>query len=160
MKSRWTTYLLVAAVLTVWGVVAWRVVFSRPEMPATVVVKPAVRPASKPEDDFLLLDYGDPFMRNVGGRREVQTPVAVIQTAPRAAATTPPKKPRPQQKPPIKYAGTIARGGTISHIFEHAGLLHTLSPGDEIAGYTLTEAFTDSVRMTKNDEEFIIKIVQ
>ncbi|MFQ9761233.1 MAG: hypothetical protein ACLRZL_11550 [Alistipes communis] len=39
MKSRWTTCLLLAAVVAVWGVVAWRIL--APARPAAPDVRPA-----------------------------------------------------------------------------------------------------------------------
>lgn len=157
MKSRVTTYLLVCAVLGVWGVVVWKLFFSGPELPATVAAKPPSQARPEPEEDFLLLNYSDPFMRNTGSDSPAVPVEAVVRTVAPPVAP-PPKISKPQSRPPVKYAGTIGKGDRISHVFEHAGLLHPLSPGDELEGYTLIEVFDDSVRMTKDGERFTIRI--
>jgi hypothetical protein len=152
MKSRGTKYLLTVAVLAVWGVVAWKIFFAKPATPATVAVQPVARKETPPEGDFLLLDYKDPFLRN---NSEVTTQAATpVETKPAA----PPKPVKPQTPPPIKYAGTIEKGGKASHIFEHSGLLHTLTTGEELEGFTLAEIFADSVKFAKNGEIFTIYI--
>jgi hypothetical protein len=148
MRSRVTTYVLIAAVLAVWGVVAWKLFFSSPDLPAVVTAKPTERPQQKPEDDFLLLNYADPFLKNTEPAVEVLT-----EQISKPSHSKPAKS---LAKPPIKYAGTIKKGGKVTHIFEHAGTLHSMAPGDEFEGYVLAETYADSVRMTKNGDDFII----
>ena len=147
MKSRLTTYLLVVAVLAVWGIVGWKVLFAKPDTPATVAVQPTKAQPKAPEGDFLLLDYKAPFRRNAAPAAPTAAPT---ETPP--ASVLPPKPAKPKSPPPIIYAGTIDKGGKTSHIFEHAGLLHTISKGDELEGYTLSEIFADSVWIARDGE--------
>ena len=63
MKSRWTTCLLLAAVVAVWGVVAWRIL--APARPAAPDVRPATDAPAVPQivAETLRLDYPDPFLK-------------------------------------------------------------------------------------------------
>ena len=65
MKSRWTTCLLLAAVVAVWGVVAWRIL--APARPAAPDVRPATDAPAVPQivAETLRLDYPDPFLKGV-----------------------------------------------------------------------------------------------
>ncbi len=110
----------------------------------------------KNEPDFLLLNYPDPFLRNSAVRPS--RPAVQPQKPPIAAKPVQKKPAPPKPPPPVKYAGTISTGGRVAYVFEHAGLLHSLSPGDEVAGYTLAAVFPDSVRLAKNGELFTLKM--
>ncbi len=149
MKSRVTTYLLVVAVLAVWGFIAWKFFFSRPDTTEAAPVRPAGRETPAHEEYVLTLDYPDPFLKGAF--------VEVLETA---YQTTEPTYYEPpyvyDEHPAIVYAGTISTGGRVSHIFEHEGLLHPLSQGETLDGYTLTKVFPDSVMLAKEGAIFTI----
>jgi hypothetical protein len=149
MKSRLTTYILIVAALAVWGFVAWRLFFSRP---AAKVAVPEVTPRAMPDTArrALSFDYADPFLKD--------TPPPVSSAPPPVQITTPPPPPPPVPPPNMTWAGSITAGGRVSHIFEQGGLLHSLTPGDTLDGYTFTRAFADSVWMTKDGTRFTLTI--
>jgi hypothetical protein len=154
MKSRITTYLLIAAVVAVWGFIAWKIFFTNPDKtPVTIRQIPDSKPQNS-EEQPLLLDYSDPFLKNA------LAPKATVSSASRTipkAVIAPPKKPTtPKAKPPITYTGTIKTGGRILYIFEYDGVQQMLSQGEELAGFRLAEGWQDSVRFTKDKEFFTL----
>ncbi len=64
MNSRPMTYTLVAAALVVWGVIAWKIVFSDEDPPAITAAVPRADETPKPERYPLSLDYADPFLKD------------------------------------------------------------------------------------------------
>lgn len=156
MKSRITTYVLIVAVVAVWGFVAWKI-FSRHTPPGATVHRSVRSDAGNDEEYSLRLDYPDPFLKNV-----VTMMPKHSDTAPRSAHvdSSPVESSRLPDDLPLKYAGTISAGGVVSYIFEYSGLLHSLSPGKSLEGYILTEVFTDSVRLAKGGTIFTIHIQQ
>ncbi len=154
MKSRITTYVLIAAVVAVWGFIAWKIFFAKPDnTPAAIQRAPDPKPEDE-EDLRLLLDYKDPFLK------DAITAKPSVPSAPKRqtkASAVPSKKPDPnRESPPVKYTGTIRTGGRVLYIFEHAGLQQMLSPGEELAGFRLAEAWPDSVKFSKNEEAFTV----
>jgi hypothetical protein len=158
MKSRVTTYILATAVLAVWGFVAWKIFFARPASPDDAPHRPALRETVAPEEYSLRLDYEDPFLKDVrvGGTSVAEGRTQVWRPS------DPPIPPQPMPMPsddlPFKYAGTISTGGRISYMFEREGLLHPLSMGETLDGYTLTATFSDSVRVAKDGMIFTLQI--
>ena len=90
MKSRWTTCLLLAAVVAVWGVVAWRIL--APARPAAPDVRPATDAPAVPQivAETLRLDYPDPFLKGVAA----PTPAArsVVRRLPPAGKAEPKRR--------------------------------------------------------------------
>ena len=75
MKSKTTIYVLIAAVLVIWGVIAWKLF-----VPSRVETNTARTSVSKTvvasEIDTLMLDYPDTFLKNSPGLRRIQLPRA------------------------------------------------------------------------------------
>ena len=94
MKSRWTTCLLLAAVVAVWGVVAWRIL--APARPSAPDVRPATDTPAVPQivAETLRLDYPDPFLKGVAA----PTPAArsVVRRLPPAGKAEPKRRERVQ----------------------------------------------------------------
>ncbi len=147
--------MLVVAVVAVWGFVARKIFFANPAMPEVTIPRPTPGETRKAEEYSLRLDYEDPFLKDV-------TAVASKPSIPTQyfQPVDPPhmKPPLPPEDLPLKYAGTISAGGRISHLFDCAGILHVLSPGESLEGYTFAQAFRDSVRISKDGLAFTIHI--
>ncbi len=151
MKSRVTTYVLIVAVIAVWGFVAWRIFFSRPASREAVTHRSAERETPVAEEYRLSLDYDDPFLKDAASTERAES-FGRVQSSP-------PEPPSPPPRPEdiaLKYAGTISVGGRVSYIIEHAGLLHPLDLGESLDGYILAEAFADSVRLVKEGMVFTL----
>ena len=134
MKSRWTTYLLLAAVVAVWGVVAWRIL--APARPAAPDVRPAIDTSAVPQivAETLRLDYPDPFLKGVAA----PTPAArsVVRRLPPAGKAEPKRRERVQ----LSHLGTVSAGGQTLHILTIGGRQYELSLRDTAAGFRLTGA--------------------
>ncbi len=155
MKSRVTTYLLIAAVLALWGFIAWKIFSRKPDDPLSAVHQRAEVPSSAPREEHLLLDYRDPFLKDAPAAKP-QRPEAAA-TTPKETVAVPPKKPdRPLVKPSMKYTGTIGTGGRVSYLLEYDGLQHILVPGGELGEYILTEAGPDSLMLAKGGDVFTV----
>lgn len=155
MKSRITTYLLLAAAVVVWGFIALKIFLPKPD-----VNPPAVREHSESrtvEEEFvLLLNYKDPFLKDATPVRADKARTAA--RIPVKSSPVPQKPARKKEQPPFRYTGTITAAGKISYLVEYGGIQHTLAAGDGIAGYTLAETFPDSLIISRNDDFFTLPL--
>ncbi len=148
MKSKPVTYLLIAGVLVIWGVILWKV-FS-PKDDATPVQSPQNRvEMTVPAADTLLLNYRDPFLGT-----------AARKPVPKATGTTrvsapPTPEPQPLVEHQLRYMGSISRGGAPYGLIEINGTLHTLRRGETADGYRLETIWQDSVKLRWKNENII-----
>jgi len=152
MKSRLSTYILFVAAFAVWGLVAWKIIFPRHTSPDTITPKVVAQKTEQSDGYRLLLDYEDPFLKGV----DAPKPLEDTGTSPSTNRTHSRESEIFQEPPPMKYAGTISAGGKTLFLVEHGGTLSSLSVGETIEGYTLTDASPDSVRFTKSGMAFTI----
>ncbi len=151
MKSKPVTYLLIAGVLVIWGVILWKV-FS-PKDDAAPVPPPQKRSETRaPTADTLLLDYRDPFLGTVAGK-----------PAPKPTGVTRVTTPVTYESPPpvehsLRYMGRISRGGVPYGLIEINGTLHTLRRGETADGYRLDAIWQDSVKLQWKNENCIVRL--
>ena len=144
MKSRWTTCLLLAAVVAVWGVVAWRIL--APARPAAPDVRPAAdAPAPAPTvAETLRLNYPDPFLKDAA-RPQAAAPRPVVRRLPPARKTEPKRRERVQ----LSHLATVTVGGQALHILTIGGRQYELSLRDTAAGFRLTGVDRDSLYLER-----------
>ncbi len=140
MRSRATTYVLIAVVLAVWGGVLWRV-FGHEDVPAVAALRV---PAQVMADDTLLLDYRDPFVQE----DVVERPSVIERPAE-------PQPPRAEHR--LRYLGRISMDGAAYALVEINGSLHTMRRGETAEGYRLEMLWNDSIRMRWRDEICVAK---
>lgn len=153
MKSRWTTYLLLAAVVAVWGIVAWKIF-----VPANDAI-PAVRPklvvpaVGTPAADTLLLDYPDPFLK--GAARPAATVRSVVRGLP-------PAKPAPPKRERVKiiHLGTISSGGRPLYILTVGDRQYELRRGDAAGDFMLAACDRDSLYLRKSGITYGVKLCE
>lgn len=150
MKSRITTYVLIVAVVAVWGFVAWKIFSSKPDKPPIAVQHVPTRIMDNDAQKQLLLDYKDPFLK---GTVTAKPLASIALNQPKTKPTTP-KITVPPAPLPFKYTGTISTGDRRLYIFEYSGAQHMLAADEELAGYKLTEIWPDSIRFSKEGEFF------
>lgn len=151
MKSRGLTYLLLIVVLGVWGVVAWKLFFSKPEVTPAAPAALVTRQKKPDNGDTLWLDYPDPFLR-----------AAVPQPAPGTASHTV-KKAVPatgKPEPAINLAcnGRIRSKGTDRYLVSFDGRVHLLGRGESAEGFTLQLLRGDSIGLFRNGKIYFVKI--
>lgn len=153
MKSRWTTYLLLAAVVAVWGIVAWKV-FAPADDTAPEARPRAVAPAAgTPVADTLLLDYPDPFLK--GAAR----PVAAARSVVRGLPSPKPAPPR-RERVAIVHLGTIRSGGEPLYILTLDEGQYELSRGGSAGEFVLTACDGDSLYLRRAGLTYGVKLCE
>lgn len=144
MKSRWTTGLLLAAVVAVWGVVAWRII--APARPAAPDVRPATDTPAAPQivAETLRLDYADPFLKGAV-RPQAAAPRPVVRRLPPAKKTTA----KPRERVRIVHLATVAAGGEALHILTIGKRQYELHEGDAADGWRLAKVDRDSIYLER-----------
>ena len=151
MKSRTTLVLLLAAVVTVWGVVAWRIL--APARPAVPDVRPAADTPAPLQivAETLRLDYPDPFLKGMAAPKPAAP--SVMHRLPPAKKTAPKRRERVQ----LSHLGTVSAGGQSLHILTIAGEQYELSLRDTAAGFRLTGADRDSLYLEREGTRYGVK---
>ena len=144
MKSRWTTCLLLAAVVAVWGVVAWRIL--APARPAAPDVRPATdAPTPAPTvAETLRLNYPDLFLKDAA-RPQAAAPRPVVRRLPPAKKAEPKRRERVQ----LSHLATVTVGGQALHILTIGGRQYELSLRDTAAGFRLMGTDRDSLYLER-----------
>lgn len=149
MKSKITVYLLIAAVLVIWGVIAWKLFTpsrvethsAPPSTPKTAVIE---------QTDTLWRDYPDPFLK----KSDRTLARAVPTSGKNVSKTRPPDKIREECR--IRYIGHIRRGKIRSCIVESGGSHHSLAKGESVDGFLLSKIFPDSLVFTKDGFSYTV----
>lgn len=144
MKSRWTTCLLLAAVVAVWGVVAWRIL--APARPAAPDVRPAAdAPAPAPiVAETLRLNYPDPFLKDAA-RPQAAAPRPVVRRLPPAKKAELKRRERVQ----LSHLATVTVGGQALHILRIEEVQYELHEGDAADGWRLARTDRDSLYLER-----------
>lgn len=144
MKSRWTTCLLLAAVVAVWGVVAWRIL--APARPAAPDVRPAAdAPAPAPiVAETLRLNYPDPFLKDAA-RPQAAAPRPVVRRLPPAKKAELKRRERVQ----LSHLATVTVGGQALHILRIGEVQYELHEGDAADGWRLVRTDRDSLYLER-----------
>ena len=144
MKSRWTTCLLLAAVVAVWGVVAWRIL--APARPAAPDVRPAAdAPTPAPTvAETLRLNYPDPFLKDAA-RPQAAAPRPVVRRLPPAKKAELKRRERVQ----LSHLATVTVGGQALHILRIGEVQYELHEGDAADGWRLARTDRDSLYLER-----------
>jgi len=152
VKSRWTTYMLLAAVVAVWGVVAWRIFAPVREAAPAAVPSRTSAPAAATTADTLRLDYADPFLKEAA-RPHAAAPRPVVRPLPPAKKTVP----KPRERTPLVHLATVTSGGHTLHILTIGGVQYELREGDAVDGWRLAGADRDSLYMERAGLTYAVK---
>lgn len=151
MKSRWTTYLLLAAAAAVWGIVVWKILTPAKEaLPAPAAPRRAA--AVEVVRDTLRLDYPDPFLKGAPAKPTVSAPV--VRPLP------PPVVKIQRERIGITHRGTVAMGGRRLYIVTIGKEEYELYPGDQAGEFTCKGCDGDSLYLTKNGLSYGTKLCE
>lgn len=153
MKSRWTTYLLLAAVAAVWGVVAWKIFAPASEVVPAAQPKRAAPAAEAVSVDTLRLDYPDPFLK--GAPRQVVKPRSAVRGLP-PAKTAQPRRERVN----MVHLGTIRSAGKRLYILSVGDAQYELAQGESAAGFVLAACDRDSLYLLKSGVTYGVKLCE
>ena len=153
MKSRWTTYLLLAAVVVVWGVVAWRIFTPSSDAIPPQVPIPKAAVAATPTVDTLSLNYPDPFLKGSPGKAVTLSP---------SVQALPPPKPAPIRRERVKilHTGTICVTGRPLYILTIGEQQYELRPGEAAADFLLTAVDSDSLYLSKEGVTYGVRLCE
>lgn len=141
--------MLLAAVVVVWGVVAWKIKAPAPA-PATAPPQPAPLSATGPAADTLRCDYPDPFLKGALRPAAAERTAARIPASVKAAA-------RRREAVRIVHRGTVRAGGRGLHILTVGDVQYELERGDTVAGFTLAACDRDSLYLRKDGLTYGVK---
>lgn len=151
MKSRGATYLLLLAVVAVWGVIGWKIVAPqapvRPEDPVQASSVSAPQPAT----DSLRLDYPDPFLKN---QTPHPRPTSVVRSLPRRQSA--PKR----ERIALVHLGTVVSEGRTLHILTIGGEQYEARLGGTAGGFQLATCDNDSLYLTKEGINYGVKLCE
>ena len=138
MKSRWTTYLLLAAVAAVWSLGAWKICAPAGAPAAAGPIAP-VPAAPAVASDTLRLDYPDPFLKGAA------------RPAAKAAA---PRRGRVE----IVHLGTVRSLGRVLYILTVGERQYELLQGEAAGEFVLTACDRDSLYLCKDGVTYGVKL--
>lgn len=159
MKSKTTLWILIPAVLGIWGAIGWQVyaamkgdddnVGAVHGSPFTVPGSPAAIP-----DTFsLLLDYPDPFAVQ-SAKPKVNVKAQSQITQPKTAALVP----EPTQWPNIVYSGLVKQpsGGKMLGFLSVNGVSYFVKEGDEVGGVRVDNIAANQITVQWNRERKLV----
>lgn len=152
MKSRGITYLLLAIVVAVWGVVAWKIFHQSPDVSAVAIQPPHTEDTLFGSDeDTLRCDYPDPFLKN-----EVQRE----RTKPVIRALPQPIRQLHHEQVQIEHLGSVSSGNKTCYIVLLNEVQYELHFGESATDFVLTSADEDSLYFIKQDVRYGVKCCQ
>ena len=151
MKSKVTTYLLLATVLVIWGVIAWKL-FAPSQRDTDLLPLPVSKTAIYESSNTLKLNYSDPFLK------KQETPQTNPPTETIPLETQPLERIR--EDCPIIYIGYVRQGRNIDCIIKSDGLHHSITTGDIVNGFCLVRIYPDSLIFTKAGLSYTINLTQ
>lgn len=151
MRSKTTVYLLIAAVLAIWGVIAWKLFSPSAPVKTAPPRPPAARPAPVGDKNVLYLDYPDPFLK------KTDRASAPVRPASGDRAPAPSLPARTKGECRIKYIGYIRRGKTPGYIIEHNGAHHSIKKGETLDSFRLVRVFPDSLVFAKQGFSYTVR---
>ena len=142
MKSRWTTYLLLAAVAAVWSLVAWKICAPAGAPAAAGPIAP-VPAAPAVASDTLRLDYPRPA---AAARAAVRPLPAAKAAAPRRGRVE------------IVHLGTVRSLGRVLYILTVGERQYELLQGEAAGEFVLTACDRDSLYLCKDGVTYGVKL--
>lgn len=150
MKSHWTTYLLLAAVAAVWGIVAWKICAPAGASSSAGPIAP-VPAAPEVASDTLRLDYPDPFLKSAARPAvAVRTPVRSLPPAKAAVVR--------RERVAAIHLGTVASAGGTLYILMIGGEQYALPCGGSAGDFVLADADADSLYLRKDGITYGVKL--
>lgn len=153
MRSRWSTYLLLTAVVAIWGTVAWKIA-----IPRTDIITDSYPQDSSPVTevfaaDTLQLDYPDPFLKESARPQVVKPSVAHENSAVTLARL-------PREQLDVTHLGTVVFLGKRLYILKIDNVQYEIFNGDTAGEYSLIAYDRDSLYLRKNGVVYGVKLCE
>ena len=148
MKKRYTTYLLIAAVVLIWGVIGYKFLLGPEEEHSKELVTTKQPSHNKTIGYRLKLNYRDPFLpapSPLPKKRELPKAIAKNKVIERRALT-------------IRYLGTVETKRGCFYLMVERERHIILKLNDTIGGYKILKEDSDSIYLKKGKRVYgIIK---
>ncbi len=147
--------MLLAAVATIWGTIAWKLLSPGTGIPPAVAHSAPDGTGSRPTADTLAGNYPDPFLKGT-----------TSQNAPagHTAATPPPRHTtlRHAQRKQVdcEHLGSVRSGGRTIHIIDIGGIQYEAERGDSAAGFIVAGSDRDSLYLVSNGVKYGVKLCE
>lgn len=161
MGNRRTTYLMLAVVLGIWGLIGWRIWKGLQGKEDPIAVTDMSRPKKQSDlvsDQFTLIaNYRDPFLGKTfvdDDRPAVATPrpnTATVQVTTPAVTEVP--------WPELHYYGFVRQSSqeAMTGFLSISGSSHFVKAGQVIEGLTISRVWLDSVEVVRGKEKRIVR---
>jgi hypothetical protein len=144
------TYLLLAVVVAVWGVVAWKIFATADNTPPAARPKPSETAAETVPADTLQLDYADPFLK--GAPRPVVAVRSVVRGLPPVKQAAPKR-----ERVKIVHLGTVRSAGKQLYILTVRGTQYELTHGESAGDFVFADCDGDSLYLRKEGVMYGVK---
>ena len=161
MKNKKTAWMLLPAVLLIWGLLGWKIYAAMKDDPSPPFVATSPDPSAPkhvtvPDSYQLLLDYPDPFLT------AKKTPVRnVSPSSPKPGNTSTPKVTAPIAPavwPELRYAGLVqSKDGKTLGFLTVNGASHFVKTNDIIGEITVQKIWKDSVLVVRGKEKNVVR---
>lgn len=155
MKSKKTTYLLLAVALIIWGVVFYKLSFSKTVRKEVRIPARMVNNNTPDIKDSLRLDYRDPFLGSVAMVEKVS-----IQRDDFTDIVLRKKKEYKIPTEELCYYGRITNSKRTYCLIGIGNEYHQMARGDIRVGFKLTGIYDDSVYLEKQGEVYRVGLQQ
>lgn len=155
MKSRLTTYMLLAAAIAVWGAIAWKLLSPDEDIPPAAPHARADDTECEPVADTLIADYPDPFLKTA--TPQTVTPPKPMRALPerRHAAHS-----ANRENIACEHLGTIRAESRTIYIIEIDGEQYEAKRGDSVAGFVLSDTDRDSLYLMRSGVKYGVKLCE
>lgn len=148
MKRKTMTYLLLAAVIGIWGVIGYKLITATTGHPDPAVAPAVVLKKTQPEAYPLKRNYRNPFLKFQPQKDTVSPP-----------ASNP--RPVPQEQKPVidlKCSGRMTIQGVTYYVVQALSGYYSLKQGDSVEGLTLKKTAGDSIYFSTGKWLYGVKI--
>lgn len=140
MKQKFTTYILLAAVVVIWGIIGYRFLAAKEE-PSPTASSALLHGSNTPENVYpLKLNYRDPFFKEVLPKPDSLPPPVKLPS---------PKKIEIKEPVPMECLGMIHKGGEIFYLIYLLAEHYSVRQGDSIGEFKVKRVDEDSIYLVK-----------
>ena len=155
MKSKSTTYMLLAAVAVIWGAIAWKLLSPNGNtVPTETAARPATITPAVPTDT-IVVDYPDPFLKKSAPERDPKEPprksVPTERTTPANAV---------REDTVFEHLAAIRSKGRTIHVIIIGGEQYEIERGDSAAGFVAADADRDSLYLMRRGIKYGVKLCE
>lgn len=155
MKSKYTTYSLIISVIIIWGFIVKKIFFSTDDNAGIIKTQQIPQNMSDKQNDTLLLNYTDPFLKkHVKKRQQKQFSAKSTLSQQKKEAV------RQVDNILLQYVGYVKEknNGMTSYLVKINGMQHIIKHNENIDGLKLIKVTADSLFFEKENNKYSVYI--